>query len=49
MTNFDDITNSNKIKHNFNKPYISAHPYRMLIVRGSGSGKRKALLNLINH
>ena len=28
-------------------PYIPDHPYRMLIIRGSGSGKTSALLNLI--
>ena len=28
---------------------ISSHPYRILIVGGSGSGKTNALLNLINH
>ena len=29
-------------------PYIPDHPYRILIIRGSGSGKTNALLNLIN-
>ena len=28
-------------------PYIPDHPYRMLIIGGSGSGKTNALLNLI--
>ena len=28
---------------------IPDHPYRTLIVGGSGSGKTNALLNLINH
>ena len=28
---------------------IPDHPYRILIVGGSGSGKTKALHNLINH
>ena len=28
-------------------PYIPDHPYRMLIIGGTGSGKTNALLNLI--
>ena len=28
-------------------PYISDHPYRILKIGGSGSGKTNALLNLI--
>ena len=28
-------------------PFIPDHPYRMLIIGGSGSGKPNALLNLI--
>ena len=38
-----------KIKQNNPKwPYIVDHPYRILIIGGSGSGKTNALLNLIN-
>ena len=48
MINFDDIVYENKTKHNKNWPYILDHPYRILIIGGSGSGKRNALLNLIN-
>ena len=48
MTNFDDYTNENKTKHNPNWPYILDHPYGILIIGGSGSGKRNALLDLIN-
>ena len=29
--------------------YIPDHPYRMLIIRGSESGKANALLNLISN
>ena len=29
--------------------YIPDHPYRILIMGGSGSGKTNALLNLINN
>ena len=49
MINFDDYTHENKIEHNLNWPYIPDHPYRILIVDGSGSGKTNALLNLINN
>ena len=49
MINFDEYTNERKIEHNSKWPYIPDHPYRMLIVGGSGSGKTNALLNLINN
>ena len=49
MINFDEYTNQNKGKHNPNYPYIPDHPYRILIIGGSGSGKTNALLNLINN
>ena len=49
MINFDEYTNENKIEHNLKWPYIPDHPYRILIVGGSGSGKTNALLNLINN
>ena len=45
--NFDDYADENKTKHNLKWPYIPDHPYRILIIRGSGSGKANALLNLI--
>ena len=48
MINFDDYTNENKIKHNPDQPYIPDHPYRILVIGGSGSGKPNVLLNLIN-
>ena len=47
MFNLDDITNKNNKEHNERWPYILHHPYRILIIRDSGSGKTKALLNLI--
>ena len=46
MKNYDQ---SVEIKHNPNWPYIPGHPYRILIVGGSGSGKINVLLNLIKH
>ena len=48
MINFDDFSNETKIEHNLKWPYIPDHPYKILIIRGSGSGKTNALLNLIN-
>ena len=47
--NFDEYTNENIIEHNSKWPHIPDHPYRILIVGGSGSGKTNALLNLINN
>ena len=48
MINLDSITNENNKKHNEKWPYIPDHPYRILIIDGSGSGKTNTLLNLIN-
>ena len=49
MINFDDYTNENIVERYSKWPYIPDHPYRILITGGSGSGKTKALLNLINN
>ena len=49
MINFDNYTNENIIEHNSKWPHIPDHPYRILIVGGSGSGKTNALLNVINN
>ena len=49
MVNFDDYTNENITKYNSKWLHILNHPYRILIVRNSGSGKTNALLNLINN
>ena len=38
-----------EINHNPYWPYIPDHPYRILIIGGSGSGKTNAILNLIKH
>ena len=47
MINLDGITNENNNEHNEKWPYIPDHPYRILIIGGSGSGKTNTLLNLI--
>ena len=49
MINFDDIVSENKTVHNKNWPCISDHPYRILIIGGSGSGKTNASINLIEN
>ena len=46
MKNYDQ---SVEINHNPNLSYIPEHPYRILIIGGSGSGKANVLLNLIKH
>ena len=46
MKNYDQ---SVEIKHNLNWPYIPDHPYRILIIGGSGSDKTNVLLNLIKN
>ena len=47
MINLDSITNENNKKHNEKWPYILDHPYRIIVIGGSGSGKTNALLNFI--
>ena len=47
MFNLDVITNDSNAKHNLKWSYIPDHPYKILIVGGSGSGKTNALLHLI--
>ena len=49
MINFGDYTNEKKTEHNSKWPYIPDHPYRILLIGGSGSGKTNPLLNLINN
>ena len=49
MINFDDYVNENKTIRNKNWPYIPDHPYTILIIGGSGSGKINLLLNLIEN
>ena len=49
MINFGEYTNENKKEHKISWPYISDHPYRILIIGASETGKTNALLNLINN
>lgn len=46
MKNYDQ---SIEINYNPNWPDIPDHPYRILIICSSGSGKSNTLLNLIKH
>ena len=48
MINLDSIANKNSRKHNEKWSYIPYHPYRIIIIGGSGSEKTNALINLIN-
>ena len=47
MFNLDDITNQANKEHNKKWLSVPDHPFRILIIGGSGSGKTNALLNLI--
>ena len=47
MINFD-VTKENKKNHNTNWPQIPDHPYRILIIGGTGWGKRDPSLNLMS-
>ena len=49
MFKFDDITKERITAHNPIWPEIPDHPYRILKLGGSVSGKTNALLNVINH
>ena len=46
MINLDNITNENNKKHD-EKWHLPDHPYRILIIGGSGSAKTNTWLNLI--
>ena len=54
IINFHNVTKENIKQHNRNwaqisdRPQISDHPYKILIIGGSGSGKTNSLFNLIN-
>ena len=48
MINLESIINGNNKEHNEKWPYIPDLLYTIIIIRGSGSGKINALINLIN-
>ena len=47
MININNIINENNKEHNEKWLYIPDHPYKILIIGGSGSKKTNMLLNLI--
>ena len=47
MIKFDHVLKENIKGHSPNWPQIPGHPYRILIIRGSGSGKTNSLFNII--
>ena len=49
MFNFHYIIKERIKEHNPKWQEISNHPYQMLVIGGSGSGKTNVLLNLINN
>ena len=48
MINLDSIVNDKNEKHNEKWPHLPDHPYRILIIGVSPSGKTNTLLNLKN-
>ena len=48
MFNLDGITNENNKEHNKKWQFLPDHPFIILIIGGSGSGKTNALLILIS-
>ena len=48
MINLDNIVNNDNEEHNETWYYIPDHPYRILIIGSSGSGKTNTLLHVIN-
>ena len=47
MINLDSITIENNKKYNEKWPYIRDHPYKIVIIGDSVSGKTNTLLNLL--
>ena len=43
MISLDSIINENNKEHNEKRPYISDHPYRILIIDDSRSEKNKGI------
>ena len=44
MINFDEVVKDIIKEHNPNWPRIPDHSYKILIIRGSGSGKKKFII-----
>ena len=44
MINFDDVIKEETKQHNSNCPEIPNHPYRILIIGGTGSGKTNFII-----
>ena len=49
MINFDEVSRENGQEYNPHWSQIPNHPYRILIIGDSRSGKTNALLSLIYH
>ena len=49
MIIFDDVVKENMKKYNPDWPKITDHPYKILLIEGSGYRKRNSLFNLINY
>ena len=45
MINSDDVTEENIKEHDPNWPQIPDHPYRIVLIGGSGYGETNSLLN----
>ena len=43
LVNFNDVTKENITEHHSSWPQIPDHSYRMLIIRGFGSEKKKLI------
>ena len=48
MINFDNLIEENIKENKSNWPEIPDHPYRILIITGSGSGKKNSQFNLVD-
>ena len=48
MINLDNVIKEETKERNPNWQQITDYPYRILIIRGSGSGKTNSLFNLIS-
>ena len=49
LINFDVVSKEDIKEYNWNRPQIPDHPYRILIIGGSGSGKINSYFNVIIH